>query len=782
MRLDYPIQAVPFTQVHVKDGFWATRLDTNRTVTIPYCLRKCEEFGRISNFEIAAGVKTGQHRGQYTFDDTDVYKLIEAASYSLKVVPDPELERYLDDVIALIAAAQEPDGYLLTARRNKAVHLASRYGAERWSQLLQHSHELYNLGHLYEAAVAHHLATGKRTLLDVATKSADLVAATFKPGGNERPVCHQIIEMALVRLYRVTGREAYLQLAKFIFDARGKNGEAYTQDHLPVTEQHEAVGHAVRAMYMYAGMTDIAAIQGDELYRVAVDQLWSNVVGQHLYLTGGIGSQPAKESFGPPYELPNASGYCETCAAIGLAFWSHRLFLLHGDAAYLDVLERAIYNGVLSGIAMTGDRFFYPNPLESFGEHHRSEWFGCACCPGNVARFIPSVPGYAYASHASDVYVNLFLPGKATVATEAGPIDLVTATGYPWQGAVRLTVQPQADHEFTLRVRIPGWARQQPVPSDLYQYADTASANGPVTLAVNGQAIPLSLERGFAVVRRHWQRGDTVELRLPMPVRRVLSHDNVAENRGKVALERGPIVYCAEWPDQPEGRVLNLVVPDDTPLTAEWQPDLLGGLEVLSGTALATTCNRDGQWTATPQPFVAIPYYAWNHRGSGEMTVWLARSAEAARPLTPADRIGRSTIRCSSGAAPAASTHAWVTQFPDVRRHRLFHWRPSVPGPHWVECRFDERAKVEFVEVYWFDDTDNEDVPFPSAWRVLHEEDSAWKPVVPRGPYGVARHAFNTVCFEPVTTDALRLELELPPNVSGGIIEWRISGAGHAGS
>lgn len=775
MRPDYPIQAVPFTQVRVEDAFWAQRLETNRTVTIPYCLRKCEEFGRIDNFAIAAGVKTGEHRGRYTFDDTDVYKLIEAASYSLRVNPDPDLERYLDRVIALIAGAQESDGYLLTARRNRARHLLPRYGQERWSQLLASSHELYSLGHLYEAAVAHHLATGKRALLDVAVKSADLVANTFKPGGSIRPICHQIIEMALVRLYGVTGRESYLGLAKYILDARGRNGDAYTQDHEPVVDQREAVGHAVRAVYMYSGMTDIAALMGDARYRAAVDRLWLNVTGQHLYVTGGIGSQPAKESFGPPYDLPNASGYCETCASIGLAFWSHRLFLLHGDAAHIDVLERALYNGVLAGISLSGDRFFYPNPLESFGEHRRSEWFGCACCPGNVARFIPSVPGYAYACRDADVYVNLYIQGSATFATARGRLRLETETRYPWDGRIRIAVHPETEGEFNLRLRIPGWARHQPVPGDLYRYIDKPLADRQVTLTVNGRHVPVVDSQGFAGIRRPWRAGDVVELDLPMPVQRVAAHAAVAGNRGKIALERGPIVFCAEWADQPEGRVLNLAVPDDASIAPVWRPDLLGGIPVLEGTALAVRRGPGGAVTAEPAAFSAIPYFAWNNRGSGEMAVWLARTPAAAQPpLSASDLIGRCAIRLSPGAVVSPHTQAWLARHPEAGRNRIFHWAAGTPNPQWIEARFDAPAAVGAVEVYWCDDTDNEDVPFPSARRVLYDKDGRWQPVEPRGPYENARHAFNRVSFAPVTTGALRLELDLPPEVGGGIIEWRI--------
>jgi uncharacterized protein len=774
MHQDYPIRPVCFTEVRLSNGFWSPRLETNRAVTIPYCFQKCEEYGRIDNFALAAGLKTGEHRGRYTFDDTDVYKLIEAAAYSLRVRPDPDLERHLDRLIDLIAAAQEPDGYLFTARTNKARYLASRAGEDRWTYLLKHSHELYNLGHLYEAAVAHHLATGKRTLLDVALKSADLVEAVFGPGKNERPICHQIIEMALIRLYRVTGDPRRLRLAKYILDARGKNGEVYTQDHLPVTAQHEAVGHAVRAMYMYSGMTDIAAMLGEESYRAAVDRLWTDVVGRHLYVTGGIGSQPNGESFGPPYELPNASGYCETCAAIGLVFWSHRLYLLYGDACYLDVLERALYNGVLPGVSMTGDRFFYPNPLESFGEYRRSEWFGCACCPGNVARLIPSVPGYAFAVRGGDVDVNLYMQGEARVATDFGRVVLRTETCYPWDGHVRIAVEPEAEREFAVRLRIPGWARGEPVPSDLYRYSDDTQGCCAVCLVVNGHVQAPAMEKGFAVVRRRWRAGDTVALSLPMPVRRVVARASVQAAGGRGALERGPIVYCAEWPDQPGGRVLHLVLPDDAKLTTAWDPALLGGVQVIDGQALAARRGAGDRLETLPQPFRAIPYYAWNHRGAGEMAVWLPRSEAAARPLAAGTLAQRAAVTLSPGADACPFLASLVARHPDVAVNRLFHWKKDEPQPQWVEFRFDGPVAADGVEVYWFDDTDNEDVPFPASWRILYEAGGAWLAVKGRGPYEGKRHVFNAVEFDPVSTCALRIEVTLPPAVSGGILEARI--------
>ena len=605
------------------DRFWLPRLTTNREVTIPYDFRKCEETGRIDNFAKAAGLMAGPHEGIF-FNDSDVFKVVEGAAYSLSLHPDSELDAYLDDLIAKIAGAQEDDGYLYTARTIEPEAMdPEREGLTRWSNL-KVNHELYNVGHLYEAAVAHHQATGKRTLLEVAIRNAELIDSVFGPGKIRDVPGHEEIEIGLAKLYRVTGERRYLALAKFFLDQRGQpdrgnlqanyDNPGSTQDHLPVTEQREAVGHAVRAGYLYSGMADVAALTGDQAYIDALDVLWTNVVARRMYLTGGIGARHHGEAFGDDYELPNAEAYAETCAAIANALWNHRMFLLHGDAKYLDVLERTLYNGFLSGISLQGDTFFYANPLSSDGEWPfnvrtgavRYPWFECSCCPTNVARLLPSLPGYAYAHRDGDLYVNLYVAGTATVVTSAGGVTLTQDTDYPWSGAVKLTVDPPAESAFTIRLRIPGWARGEPVPSDLYRHLD-ASGAAP-SLQVNGAPADLELDRGFAVVRRHWRPGDVVELDLPMPVRRVVSHEGVAGNRGRVAVERGPLVYCAEGADN-GGTALELTLPDAAVLTAEHDAGLLGGV----------TTIRAGSITL-------IPYYAWSHRGAGEMTVWLQRA------------------------------------------------------------------------------------------------------------------------------------------------------------
>jgi len=632
MKKDYPIEAVPFTDVQITDDFWTQRIETNRKVSIPYAFGKCEETGRIDNFAIAGGLKKGEHRGNYPFDDTDPYKILEGASYSLSVHPDAKLEKYLDELIVKIAAAQEDDGYLFTARTNNAKQLANWCGKERWSKL-GGSHELYNMGHLYEAAVAHYQATGKRSLLDVAIKNADFLDTVFGQGKNETAPGHQIIEMGLARLYRATGNKKYLKLAKFFLDTRGPGGNAYHQSHQKAVEQSEAVGHAVRASYMYCGMADVAALAGDNRYLDATERIWNNVVTKKLYLTGGIGARGSGEAFGDNYELPNETAYCETCAAIGNVMWNHRMFLSGGEAKYIDVLERTLYNALISGVSLSGDSFFYPNPLESHGQHKRSPWFGCACCPGNITRFMASVPGYIYARQGDTLYVNLFVDSSATIKMGKNAVRLKQQTRYPWDGAVKIQVSPERSAKFTIAVRIPGWARNEPIPSDLYQYLSRRDEE-PV-FKVSGNATNVGTHKGYASLTRRWRKGDVIKLTLPMPVRRVLSHEKVADNVGKVALQRGPIVYCAEWPDN-NRHVLNLVLADDTKLTTEHRKDTLNGVTVIRGKAVALSHDDDGKSVSKKeQNFAAIPYYAWAHRGPGEMAVWLARDESAAQPLTP---------------------------------------------------------------------------------------------------------------------------------------------------
>ncbi len=643
-KKDYPIKPVPFTEVKVADSFWLPRIETNRTATLPFLFQKNDETGRLDNFAIAGGLMKGKYRGE-RYNDTDVYKPIEGASYSLMVHPDPELDKALDAMIAEIAAAQEPDGYLFTARTCDPAHPQPGIGPERWVEETV-SHELYNAGHMYEAAVAHFLATGKRSFLDVAVKNADLVASVFGPDKRHGFPGHQEIELALVKLYRVTGNEKYLGLAKYFLDQRGRevkltqyppgsrfaiyNEPEQIQAHKPVLDQDEAVGHAVRLTYMAAGMADIAAMTGDPAYLAAVERLWGNVVGRKMYLTAGVGSRHDRERFGEDYELPNLTGYLETCASIGMAFWNQRMFLLTGEARYVDVMERAMYNGILAGVSLDGRAFFYANPLESDGKFRfnqgrlgRAPFFGTACCPGNISRFLPSMPGYIYAVKGDALYVNLFVQGQAAVEVGGRKVTVRQETRYPWDGTVRIAVEPEKAGALAVLVRIPGWARDEATPGGLYRFADAPA--GKPALRVNGRSAAIVLENGYARVARDWKKGDVVELVLPMPVRRVVADAAVKDDAGRVALTRGPLVYCAEGTDN-GGRVLGLALPDAQPLRAELRPDLLGGVVVITGEAFGPA-GGPNERSAPKRPFLAIPYYAWAHRGNGEMAVWLSQSA-----------------------------------------------------------------------------------------------------------------------------------------------------------
>ncbi len=790
-KADYPAAPVPFTDVHLADVFWAPRLETNRTVTIPHNFKQSEETGRIKNFELAEaaleGATDGKYCSRYPFDDSDVYKIVEAASYALATHADPELETYVDGLVAKIAAAQEPDGYLYAARTIGGPPPQPWLGKERWSHLYM-SHELYNVGHLYEAAVAHYQATGKKSLLNIATKSADLVVREFGPGKRTNPPGHQEIEIGLVKLYRVTGKRAYLDLAKFFIDARGKTegrvpyvqnaregaeellyGE-YAQDHKPFVEQTDAVGHAVRAGYLYAAAADVAALTGDAAYIAALEKIWADMAGTKLYITGGIGAAGGWEGYGPPYRLPNLSAYAETCANIATFLWNSRMQRLGLDAKYADVMERILYNGVLSGISLSGDRFFYPNPLASFGQHERVPWFSCACCPPNVARVLTSVPGYFYAATADRVYVNLYAQGTGKMKVAGTDLFLAQYTRYPWAGDIKIEVKPAKEAAFTLAVRIPGWALNRPVPSDLYAYMEPPA--GEPALKVNGEAVELALDKGYALVTRTWRAGDVVELSLPMPVRRVLAHEAVEADIGRVAVERGPLVYCAEWTDN-DGRVSNLVLPDGAALAAEARPDLLGGVVVITGEAGAVS-EKAGKTVTETKPVTLIPYYAWANRGKGEMAVWLAREPAKARIAREPGLSAKATVTASDRAVnpQRASDHFEPESSDDAAGY--MHWWPKRGTSEWIDYAFEKPVRFSEASVYWFDDTGGGGCRVPESWRVLYKTGEDWLPVKAAGPYGTAKDAWNTVKFAPVRTTALRLEVQLQKEWSAGVHEWTI--------
>ena len=637
-RSDYPIKGVAFTQVKLTDNFWLPRLKTNADVTIPASFKRCETTGRVKNFDMAA-THTGKFCTVYPFDDTDIYKTIEGASYSLSIFPDAKLAKYLDSLITIIGKAQEPDGYLYTARSIDPAHPHEWAGTERWQRERELSHELYNAGHLYEAAVAHYLSTGKKNLLNIALKNADLICSVFGPGKRSVAPGHEIVEMGLVKLYRITGKPEYLSTAKFFIEARGtykgydstskdewKNG-MYWQDDKPVVNQTEAEGHAVRAGYLYSAVADIAALTDDKQMLAAVDNIWNNLVSKKLYVQGGAGAVGSGERYGDNYELPNTTAYNETCAAIANVFWNQRMFQLHGDSKYIDVLEKILYNGLISGIGLDGKSFFYTNAMQiqnSFShpdmEAERSGWFTCSCCPTNLTRLLPSIPGYVYAERDKSLYVNLFINSTANITVDGKPISISQQNNYPWDGDLKFTVSPKSAFGFSMMIRIPGWARNQEIPSDLYSFKN--NTNDSVAIAVNGKSANYSLQNGYAVLNRTWQKGDVVDVRLPMNVRRVIANEKVKNDEGKVALQRGPIVYCAEWVDN-GGKASNIVMSADATFTTEYGKDLLNGVVLIKSEVPVIKIDDNGESISTKkQAFTAIPYYAWANRGKGEMQLW----------------------------------------------------------------------------------------------------------------------------------------------------------------
>lgn len=786
----YPISQVPFTAVKVDDSFWTPRLRASRDVTIPLAFSKCESTGRYDNFVRAVHPSDTIRIGGFPFDDTDVYKTIEGASYLLQTFPDKRLEAYIDSVLTLVAAAQEPDGYLYTARTMNPAHPHDWAGSRRWEAVENLSHEFYNLGHMVEGAVAHFQATGKRNFLDIATRYADCVVRSIgtAPGQTDCVPGHQIAEMALARLYLATGDRRYLDQAKYFLDRRGHTSrrDAYSQAHLPVVEQKEAVGHAVRAAYMYSGMADVAALTADSAYIRAIDRIWDNIVGRKLYITGGIGATSHGEAFGADYELPNMSAYCETCAAIGNVYVNHRLFLLHGDSKYYDVVERTLYNGLISGVSLDGGSFFYPNPLESAGQHRRQPWFGCACCPSNVCRFIPSIPGYVYAVRGRDVYVNLFMGNIARLDVDGrkGAVALSQHTDYPRSGHVDITVDANRLGEFALRVRIPGWAQGHPVPSDLYSYAD--SLHPQWTIAINGQPVEAELRDGYATISRRWRKGDVISLDLPMVPRVVTAHPKVKADRGRVAVERGPLVYCAEWPDN-EADIASVLLNRSPRFEAEERPDLPGGVTALYTPAQQLAYRPDGTIEALPTRLTLIPYFAWAHRGAGKMAVWLARDVQAVKPTLPyslatsarlsASTPGEALTTVSDGAVPADASDRSVGYFP---------LEPLAEGAdaHWLQYDFPEATFVRSASIHWVDDAPWGDVRLPRKWRLRYRDTSGhWHAVgfnavrladPDAEVYPTRKGEASTAAFDPVEATAIRLEISPAPGVKAGVAEWSV--------
>jgi len=611
------LRAIPFTDIKITDRFWAPRQETNRIASIPINFENLEKAGNLQNFRLAARRATNGYQGPL-FMDSDAYKALEAAAYSLATHPDPALEKKLEEIIATLAAAQLPDGYL------NSFFQVKRPG-KRWTNL-QDAHELYCAGHLIEAAVAHFQTTGRRTFLNVACKLADHIDSVFGPPPKRLGYPgHPELELALIKLWRATGERRYFELSRFFVENRGRGyfateqksdkdkhrfDPAYYQDDVPIFDHDRIKGHAVRAAYLMSGVTDVAAETGDARLLKMLDRVWRNTTERNMYLTGGIGPSSHNEGFTVDYDLPNATAYQETCATVALAQWNHRLALLYGDAKYADVMEQALYNGLLSGVSEDGKTFFYVNPLESDGTKHRKPWYGCACCPPNVARTVAFLGGYAYATSTDALWVNLYIQGSTKTIVSDAPVQLHVTTDYPWDGKVKFKLQLASPEKFDLRLRVPGWC---------------VSA----TVSVKGKRISQPvIECGYIVLTREWQNSDSIELDLPMPIQRITANPNVKANHGLLAIQRGPIVYCIEQCDQKEP-VGSLFLPPNAELKVVADKQLLGGVTVIEGRAGVAPkldwANR--LYEALPAPrrveFTAIPYYAWDNRAAGPMKVWL---------------------------------------------------------------------------------------------------------------------------------------------------------------
>jgi uncharacterized protein len=791
---DYPVKPVPFTEVSFTGGLWHDRQEINDKVTLPFALGQLETSNRLKNFDLAAdtmkrraaGEKDFQHKPptEYPFDDTDIYKVVEGAAYCLSVRPDPELQQELEKIIARVAAAQEPDGYLYTFRTMHPDSPAHPWvDAKRWLKDPDLSHELYDCGHLYESGVAYAQATKSDTLLDICLKNAELVHKDFADGKLRIAPGHEVIEMGLAKLYRQTGDARWLDLAKIFLDARGHGGGSeYNQNHIPVIAQREAVGHAVRANYLYSGMADVAALKGDQRYLEAITAIWENVVGRKLHLTGGCGVRASGEAYGDDYELQSRC-YNETCAAIAFLFWNHRMFLMTGDAKYMDVFERTLYNGFLSGVSLSGDRFFYPNPLEydgkevnNHGHAGRAPWFGCACCPPNVLRTMASLGGYAYAVRDERLFVNLYAQGEARAEVQGNVVRITQQTNYPWDGAVRLTVAPAKEGNFALCLRIPGWVNGKPLPSDLYTYDDPTPAAW--TVKVNEALLKSDVKDGYATINRPWKSGDVVELNLPMPVRRVAGNSKISALGGQVALERGPVVYAFEGIDN-EGSVFDVALPASAKAAPVYKADLLGGVTVLDVSGATRILRKDGGGIEEkPVRLTAIPYASWNNRGLSPMAVWLGRDAEHVRPVPAPSVASKAKVSVSFARGGMDSGRLNDQQMPRNATDGFapnFDFWPHKGGSEWIAYEFENPVSVKGVTVSWFDDTGKGECRLPKSWRLIYQDSSgAWKPAPGSAKYDIRKADPVKVAIQPVTTRALRIEVEQADGFSAGLYEWEV--------
>ena len=743
---------VPLTDVLLTDRFWAPRLEVLRDVTIAHQIQMCEETGRIHNFRAVAGIEPVKFEGTF-FNDSDVYKLIEGASYLYAIERDhahkARIAGQIDPLIDAIAAAQQPDGYIYTFYTLTDPKL-------RWSDLPA-MHELYCMGHLIEAGVAHFQATGSRKLLDVATRAADCIDSVFGPGKNPGVCGHEEIELALVKLADATGDAKYLHLAEHFVNARGYDGTEYNQSHMPVRDQRSVVGHAVRAMYLFCAAADVAARTGDQELREAARAIWDDLTLAKMYVTGGIGPSGSNEGFTTAYDLPNDTAYAETCAAIGLVLLGNRMALLEADARFVDEAERALMNGALSGISLSGDRFFYVNPLGSRNGHERVPWFGCACCPPNILRLIAQLPGMLYATGADSLYVNLYAQSEAAARVAGRAVSLTQQTDYPWDGRIRLTVRPDTPSEFEVCLRKPAWCRSW-------------------TVRVDGGQRPAKVSRdGYIHLRERWS-GQTITLDLDMPVERVEANPMVKPDIGRVALQRGPLVYCLEGIDN-DRHVRDLYLPRETPLDSEFDAELLGGVVRVTGTARRAAGEWDNRLyraagLSADVPFTAVPYYAWANRKPGEMVLWLPEAAGLAEPRLAPCLADDADISASYAHQSLRAVNDRV--LPASSSEISFDWWPHLGTEEWLAYTWERPIDTGGVEVYWFDDTGTGGCKVPASWLVEWQDGDTWRPVDDASGYGCQLNAFNRTTFRPVTTKGLRLSVRLQDGSSGGVCEWRV--------
>lgn len=774
------LDPVPFTQVKITDKFWAPRIETNRKVSIPHNLKMLEKVGNIKNLELAAaGERTG-FKGM-VFQDSDIYKVIEAASFSLATNPDPELDKQLDGIIAKLAAAQMPDGYLDTYYQINEP--------DRRFTNLRDNHEMYCAGHMIEAAVAHYQATGKRNFLDVAIKVADNLVSKFgsEPGKRMGYCGHPEIELALMKLWRATGDERYFKLSEFFVENRGTgffaeehkgDGEreidfTYWLDNAKIKDQTSIVGHAVRAAYLLSGATDVAGVNGDNDILNAINRIWRNTTEKRMFITGGIGPSASNEGFTIDYDLPTTSAYQETCASIAMAMWNQRLALLYGNARYADYVEQALYNGTLSGVSLKGDTFFYQNPLGSNGNHHRTPWFECACCPPNVIRTIASIGGYAYATSKDSVWLNLYIQGSVECKVGGTKVKLNVATDYPWDGAINVRPVVSSPATFAVRLRVPGWCNS-------------------ASVKVNGKVIsePM-MDSGYIVIERRWSKGDSIDLNLPMPIRRIEANPQVRDTLGAAVIQRGPIVYCLEGCDQPVP-LKSIALPLDAKLAAKMQPNMLGGIVTITGEGKAISISdwsgklyRDAIVPDTVK-VTAIPYYAWDNREACPMAVWVPTSV---RPAGGLEAFAKAEASFSQWGQPAAINDGKEVRNSSDSNSSPFGWWPHQGTSEWISYKWDRPVSVGGVKVYWFVDPpeDNEagNTPqpgfrrrkvgeLPESWHIEYLDGTEWKPVAAQSVYPINTDEWCQVMFAPVKTTSLKLVVKMKDKATAAIHEWKV--------